>query len=41
MKSRDLFIAKYERRATLYILGVQLGFRRFPIDGFRGKWWSK
>ena len=23
------------------ILGVQLYFRRFPIDGFSGKWWSK
>jgi len=23
------------------ILGVQLCFRRFPIDGFSGKWWSK
>jgi len=23
------------------ILGVQLRFRRFPIDGFSGKWWSK
>jgi len=27
---------------TLYILlGVQLCFRRFPIDGFSDKWWSK
>jgi len=25
----------------LDILGVQLCFRRFPIDGFSGKWWSK
>jgi len=24
-----------------FILGVQLCFRRFPIDGFSGKWWSK
>jgi len=24
----------------LYI-DVQLCFRRFPIDGFSGKWWSK
>jgi len=24
-----------------YVLGVQLCFRRFPIDGFSGKWWSK
>ena len=24
-----------------FILGVQLYFRRFPIDGFSGKWWSK
>jgi len=23
------------------ILGVQLCFRRFPVDGFSGKWWSK
>jgi len=23
------------------ILGVQVCFRRFPIDGFSGKWWSK
>jgi len=23
------------------LLGVQLCFRRFPIDGFSGKWWSK
>jgi len=23
------------------ILGVQLCFRRFPIDGFSGNWWSK
>jgi len=23
-----------------FILGVQL-CRRFPIDGFSGKWWSK
>ena len=23
------------------VLGVQLCFRRFPIDGFSGKWWSK
>jgi len=23
------------------LLGVQLSFRRFPIDGFSGKWWSK
>jgi len=25
----------------IYILGVQLCFRRFSIDGFSGKWWSK
>jgi len=24
-----------------FILGVQLCFRRFHIDGFSGKWWSK
>ena len=23
---------------NIYILGVQLRFRRFPIDGFSGKW---
>ena len=23
------------------LLGVQLCFCRFPIDGFSGKWWSK
>jgi len=23
------------------LLGVQLCFRRFPINGFSGKWWSK
>jgi len=23
------------------LLSVQLSFRRFPIDGFSGKWWSK
>ena len=23
------------------ILGVQLCFRRFPIDSFSDKWWSK
>jgi len=22
-------------------IGAQLCFRRFPIDGFSGKWWSK
>ena len=26
---------------SFIILGVQLCFRRFPIDGFSGKWWSK
>jgi len=32
-----------EHANTLFfvILGVQLCFRRFPIDGFSGKWWSK
>jgi len=25
----------------LNLLGVQLCFRRFPINGFSGKWWSK
>jgi len=24
-----------------FVLGVQLCFRRFLIDGFSGKWWSK
>jgi len=23
------------------VLGIQLCFRRFPIDGFSSKWWSK
>ena len=25
----------------IILLGVQLCFRRFPIDGFSDKWWSK
>jgi len=33
---------RYKKIYTyIYILGVQLRFRRFPIDGFSGKWWSK
>ena len=28
-------------RGQKQILGVQLCFRRFPIDGFSDKWWSK
>jgi len=26
---------------NFFVLGVQLCFRRFSIDDFSGKWWSK
>jgi len=32
--------SKYHLK-NIELLDVQLCFRRFPIDGFSGKWWSK
>ena len=34
-----IYVNGHEKREWLAnILGVQLCFRRFPIDGFSGKW---
>jgi len=35
------YIHNTMNKFSVVILGVQLCFRRFPIDGFSGKWWSK
>ena len=35
----EILLARESDNSNL--LGVQLCFRRFPIDGFSGKWWSK
>jgi len=34
-------ISSQKNLFSFEVLGVQLCFRRFPIDGFSGKWWSK
>jgi len=43
LKSYDInfviFMMQFNNRINaILILGVQLRFRRFPIDGFSGKW---
>jgi len=32
---------RHKKFSCDFVLGVQLCFRRFPIDDFSGKWWSK
>ena len=38
---RDLHSISEQLKVRLFLLDVQFCFRRFPIDGFSGKWWSK
>jgi len=38
-KYNELKVSLYRREILhVYILGVQLCFRHFPINGFSGKW---